>query len=168
MIHLNLSGDFVYNEPLFNYALLFSQTVGSSLNLFTLFVIYSYRGPELKNYRWHLFLYQVIFPVALIFVKLFSMLLDFCMDTMAQPVFFFPHVAGTAQGWLRTVFRMPTFTVYVRISQRIARNRFLQTVMMTFGAVCLHFICFSPLYYRWQLVIPESSYFKFSVSYKFF
>lgn len=36
--------------------------------------------------------------------------------------------------------------------------------MMTFGAVCLHFICFRPLYYRWQMVLPEGSYLKFTVS----
>ena len=103
MIFLNISGDFAYNETLVNVAYLISQTLGTLLNCFTVFMVCKYSTPDMKDYKLHLLMYQ-----------LGSGSLDFCIDFIASPVFFFPYIAGTSQGIFHKVFGMDTFLVAVR------------------------------------------------------
>lgn len=102
MIFLNISGDFSYNETLVNVTYLITQTLGTFLNCLTLFVIWKYSTPDMKDYKIHLLLYQFG-----------SGSLDFGIDILATPVFFFPYIAGTSQGILHKIFGMDSFLVAV-------------------------------------------------------
>ena len=102
MIFLNISGDFAYNEILVNTIYFIAQIFGTLLNSFTFFIVWKYSTSEMKDYKLHLLLYQFG-----------SGSLDFAVDILAMPVFFFPYIAGASQGILHTIFGMDTYLVIV-------------------------------------------------------
>lgn len=53
------SGDFVYNQNLYFYGMKISQYCGTTLNVFTIFIIQKYSNVEMGDYKNHLIVYQV-------------------------------------------------------------------------------------------------------------
>lgn len=139
MIHLNITGEYAFNETVLNVFLLISETIGSFLNVFTIFMIIFCSAKEMKDYKIHILLYQIA-----------SSVLDFMLDSLTIPIIFYPHTAGTLQGWIHTYFHWNPYYGIVLI--------------FTYMSFALHFVFYNMLFYRWQKILPESSSLKIKVS----
>ena len=96
-----------------------------------------------------------------LFLQIASTTIDFSFDFFCQGIFFFPYIAGSCQGWMRTVFGLNSYEVFVSFGN--PKDIKKQVVMITLIPGLHYLVTYHLIFYRWQIILKDDHWMKIKV-----